>query len=109
MSSDAPLLELSGYGVAFGERVVLADVCLDVPERGILVIVGPGGAGKSTLLRTLTGANEGNPSMRTWGSARFAGEPLGSGEVPVLVAQNARLLIGTVLDNLMWGSRSARR
>lgn len=97
----SPLLELCGYGVAFGERVVLADVDLDVPPRGVVILVGPGGVGKSTLLRTICGANDANPSLRVWGRAIFAGAPLGSGEMPALVAQNAKLLIGTVLENIL--------
>ena len=102
---DGALLQLRAYGVAFGERVVLADVDLDVPARGVVIVVGPGGVGKSTLLRTISGANDNNPSLRVWGGAMFAGAPLGSGEAPVLVAQHAKLLIGTVLDNLMSAAR----
>jgi atypical dual specificity phosphatase len=101
------LLELRSYGVAFGTRVVLADVDLEVPPRGVLVLVGPGGAGKSTLLRTISGANDANPSLRVWGQAIFAGAPLGAGEMPALVAQKAKLLIGTVFENML-GSLPAR-
>jgi atypical dual specificity phosphatase len=97
------VLELDGYGVAFGERVVLASVDLEIPSRGMLVLIGPGGVGKSTLLRTISGANDNNPSLRTWGRALFAGAPLGMGERPALLAQKAKLLMGTVLENLMAG------
>ena len=51
--------------------------------------------------RTLAGANEGNPALRTWGRASYAGRPLGEGPQPALVSQNAKLLIGTLLENLM--------
>ncbi len=96
-----PALELVEYGLAFGEKVVLADVTLEVPARGILVLMGPGGAGKSSLLRTISGANSGNPSLRTWGRAVLSGRAIQPGWEPVLVAQKAKLLIGTVLENLM--------
>jgi atypical dual specificity phosphatase len=98
-----PALELEAYGLAFGDKVVLADVTLEVPAHGILVLMGPGGAGKSSLLRTISGANDGNPSLRTWGRAALAGAPIRPGWTPVLVAQKATLLIGTVLENLMSG------
>ncbi|MFO0590927.1 MAG: ATP-binding cassette domain-containing protein [Polyangiaceae bacterium] len=97
----APALLLDAFGLAFGEKVILADVSLEVPARGVLVLMGPGGAGKSSLLRTLCGANNGNPSLRTWGAALLAGHPIRPGWEPVLVAQKATLLIGTVLENLM--------
>lgn len=95
------LLELRGYGVAFGERVILAEIDLSIPERGLTIVVGPSGGGKSTLLRTLSGANDANPSLRTWGEAWFGGARLGEGELPALVAQHARLLTGTVLENVV--------
>ncbi len=96
------ILKLDGYGVAFAEKVVLVDVTLDVPARGVVAIIGPGGSGKSTLLRTISGANDANPSLRLGGRAIFDGAPLGAGERPALVAQKASLLIGTVFDNMVW-------
>ncbi|HEX2570752.1 MAG TPA: ATP-binding cassette domain-containing protein [Polyangia bacterium] len=93
-------LELEGFGVAFGQRVVLADVWLRLPAPGMTVLVGPGGVGKSTLVRTLAGANDANPLLRTWGRATCDGVPLAEGERPALVGQNARLLLGTVREHL---------
>ncbi|MCG3174739.1 MAG: hypothetical protein GMKNLPBB_03019 [Myxococcota bacterium] len=100
---ESNILTLRGYGVAFGERIVLAEINLHVPERGIVNLVGPGGAGKSTLMRSLCGLNSAQPSFRTWGEARFAGDQLGAGELPAMVGQNARLLVSTVFDNIVHG------
>lgn len=100
-STCEALLELNGFGIAFGERVVLSSIDLQVPDRGVLVILGPAGTGKSTLLRTLAGCNDANPSLRRWGEARYRGEPLEHTEPPALVAQSARLLMSSVLENLM--------
>jgi len=97
------VLGLRGFGIAFRERVVLASVDLDVPARGAFVLLGPAGTGKSTLLRTIAGFNAVNPSLRTWGEAQYLGEPLGSGELPALVAQSARLMIASVLENVVSG------
>lgn len=99
------LLDLEGFGVAFGDRIVLASVDLSIPARGLTVLVGPAGVGKSTLVRTISGANDNNPSLRTWGRATFGGAPLclrrEGAALPALVAQRLDLLIGTVLQNVM--------
>ena len=48
-------IETAGVGVAFGDDLILADVSLDVPARGRILITGSNGAGKTTLLRVLAG------------------------------------------------------
>jgi atypical dual specificity phosphatase len=95
------ILTLADFGVAFGDRIVLSSVNLRIPDRGVLVVLGPGGTGKSTLLRTIAGFNAANPSLRTWGTASYAGKPLRDSERPVLVSQSARLMISTVFENLV--------
>lgn len=100
MTSPLPaILSLHGYGVAFGPQVVLASIDLEVPARGLVVLVGEAGSGKSTLLRTLAGLNDAQPALRTWGDALYEAAPLG-GRRPALVQQNARLLTATVRENL---------
>ncbi|MDH5355357.1 MAG: ATP-binding cassette domain-containing protein, partial [Gammaproteobacteria bacterium] len=62
------------------------------------------GTGKSTFLRTITGLNQSNPAHRTWGEANYAGEELWSSPVfPALVSQNTRLMISSILENLVFG------
>ena len=95
------VLELCEFGVAFGEKIILTSVNLQLPERGVNVLIGPAGTGKSTLLRTITGFNDANPSLRTWGTAMYAGKPLGQGDAPVLVAQNTKLMLANVLENVL--------
>jgi atypical dual specificity phosphatase len=98
-----PLLDLNGFGVAFGERTVLSHVTLSVPETGIVTLLGPAGTGKSTLLRTLAGFNNSNPSLRTWGEAHYAGQPLTVDEQPALVSQSAKLMMSSVFENIVSG------
>lgn len=99
---SVPLLSLSGFGVAFGEKTVLADLNLELPECGVTLLLGPSGTGKSTLLRTLAGFNDANPNLRTWGRASYRGKPLDSTvKRPVLAAQNARLMMASILENIV--------
>ncbi len=105
-----PALTLEGFGVAFGSRIVLNDVNIEIPRRGLTVLVGPGGSGKSTLLRTLAGLNAAHPALSTWGVARLDGQPLvmtstdTPGEVPRgigFVLQHARFFVDSVRENLV--------
>jgi atypical dual specificity phosphatase len=110
--SDALALELRGFGVAFGDRIVLADVTLDLPRLGASTLVGPSGSGKSTLLRTIAGLNDPHPALTTWGTAKLQGRPLAAvhGAAPGelrrgigFVVQHARFFVDTVRENLVSG------
>jgi len=99
---DNAILELREYGVAFGKKIILSGVNLSIPTKGNVVLLGPSGIGKSTLLRSICGINFSNPAFRTWGEAQFAGEPInGEGDQPVLVSQKAKLLMSTILENIV--------
>ncbi len=53
--SDAPALVAEGVSFAYGARVVLRDVSLEVARGAMLAVAGPNGSGKSTLLSLLAG------------------------------------------------------
>ena len=48
-------MELSHITVRFGDKTVLEDFSLTLPEKGVLCLSGPSGCGKTTLLRVLCG------------------------------------------------------
>lgn len=98
--SDA-LLTLRDYGVAFGDKIILNGVNLEIPACGMVVLLGPSGTGKSTLLRTLAGFNDTNPSLRTWGEVEYAGMTLGQSELPALVAQKTKLMLASIRENIV--------
>lgn len=100
-ASLASVLTLRGFGVAFGDRVVLAHVDAELPARGVCVLMGPAGGGKSTLLRTLAGVNHGQLDLRQWGSVHYAGEPLRPDRRPALAQQDMRYFTSTVRENLV--------
>lgn len=95
------LLELNRFGVAFGKKVVLCEISLHIPEQGAVILLGPAGTGKSTLLRTLAGLSSANPSFRSWGAAFYRGIALNDQERPELVAQSAKLMMSSVLENVV--------
>ena len=49
------LLEAVNIFVDYGGVHALRDVTLEVPEKGIVAVIGANGAGKSTLLKTIAG------------------------------------------------------
>ena len=48
-------VELDRVHMRFGDRPVVRDVSLSVPDGELLVLVGPSGCGKSTILRLIAG------------------------------------------------------
>lgn len=55
MTSDQPLLDISGVGKRFEGIVALTNIDLRVDEGEFAAVIGPNGAGKSTLFNCLTG------------------------------------------------------
>lgn len=101
-STPDAVLSLRSFSARFGDRRVLREITLDVPARGVFVVMGPGGAGKSTLLRTISGLHAVNDAMTTSGTAHYRGDPLGQGrELPGIVTQNPRLVLSSVREYLV--------
>lgn len=96
-----PIVNFKKFGVAFGERIILRSVDLQIPDKGIVTLLGPSGTGKSTLLRTMCGINNAVSTLRTWGEVSYLDEPLGDSEYPVLVGQKAKLIMATVFENII--------
>ena len=68
-----PVVRLRGVAAGYRDRVVLAEVDLDVARGQLAVLVGPNGSGKSTLLGILAGT-----VVPTAGSVELLGRPMGS-------------------------------
>ena len=65
------ILQIEGLKVLYGKSVAIHDVSLNVPEGGIVTLVGANGAGKSTTLNAMVGMV---PAAA--GSIRFRGEDI---------------------------------
>lgn len=105
---EAPCLTADGFGVAFGSRVILAELDFEIAAGGVTVLMGPTGTGKSTLLRSLAGLNDANPNYKWWGSLEYRGRVLAAGNRPRLVQQHVRLMGAPVVDALAAEARLGR-
>lgn len=99
-SSATDCLSTHGFGVAFGDKVILAEVHANLRCNTITALLGPAGTGKSTLLRTLAGLNDQNPRYRRWGEVEYLGQPLTEEHRPALVQQHAQIMQAPVLQAL---------
>jgi ABC-2 type transport system ATP-binding protein len=85
-----PLLSLSAVGRAYGERVVLAGVDLDLAAGQCLAVLGVNGSGKSTLLRIAAGRDA--PSA---GQVRYRGRQLQEDD---MVARTEIAVVGDMVS-----------
>jgi branched-chain amino acid transport system ATP-binding protein len=64
---SAPLLDVAGLGVAYGNVEAVRDVSITAAAGSIVTVIGPNGAGKTTLLAALMGV------LPSYGTIRYAG------------------------------------
>jgi branched-chain amino acid transport system ATP-binding protein len=108
----APLLEVSGLRVSYGNIDALVDIALRVREGEIVTVIGPNGAGKSTLLSALMGIlpSQGEIALRaaTTISDRNVATRVRSG---LALVPETRALFSSmsVKDNLVLGAFRFRR
>lgn len=104
---SSPLLQIMNVEAGYGGQKVLRGVSLDVPQGGMITLIGPNGHGKSTLLRSISGL------LKLWsGKIVFDGEKINGSQAHQIVErgiihipQGDNLFSEmTVFDNLMMGA-----
>jgi len=56
---------ISNLSVSYGDRSVLHELSVDIPQGKVTTLIGPNGCGKSTLLNSLCGLMPYQGSIRT--------------------------------------------
>jgi len=108
-SSPAALLRLEGVHTHIGPYHILQGVDLEVPERGLTMLLGRNGAGKTTTLRTIMGL-----WRASRGAIRYDGADITRRDTPGIalagvgyVPENMGIFAGlTVRENLVLAARS---
>jgi len=68
---NLPVISVNGVTVAYGKKLVLANIFIDIFPGCIYGVIGPNGAGKSTLFNAILGLTE-----MSSGSIKFFGKNL---------------------------------
>ena len=84
-------IEFCDVTLIMGDRVVLAEVSLEIASREFVGVLGPNGAGKTTLMRAVLGLV---PASR--GSIRVLGHPAARGNPAVGYVPQLRSDVGTM-------------
>ena len=92
--------EFRGFSVFFQERKVLDSISLDIPQKGITMLLGRSGSGKTTLLRSLNRLNETFEGCRCEGEASvlIGGEMVNIYEEGALSLTELRRRVGMVFQ-----------
>ncbi|WEV43650.1 amino acid ABC transporter ATP-binding protein [Lactobacillus sp. ESL0684] len=96
------MLELKNITKNFGQKIILNQLNLTIPNGQILAIVGPSGAGKTTLLRCLSGLEPINSGQFLWDGKTFnPANPADIKQIIGVVFQDYQLFPNlTVLENI---------
>ncbi len=97
-----PFLECGPLSTSVNDgRVLFEDVSVTLPEHECVCLEGPSGSGKSTLLRLLTALAWSPDVNRRLNGRTYTGAELPTWRANVsMIAQDAPMIRGTVLDNL---------
>jgi branched-chain amino acid transport system ATP-binding protein len=103
----SPLLRLDGISAAYGGARALSDVSLEVPEGGLVAVLGANGAGKTTLAGVVSGLKAPDNGRLLFGGRDITRLPaharvkLGIAHCP----EGRRMFAGlTVAENLQMGA-----
>jgi phosphate transport system ATP-binding protein len=109
----APVLEIEGLSLHYGEKLALRNISLRIPEKQITAFIGPSGCGKSTLLRCLNRLNDLIDSVRVEGSVRFEGRNIFDPDIEInslrmrigMVFQKSNPFPKSIFENVAYGLR----
>jgi len=71
----APLLSVRNLEVRYGDLIGVADVSLDVPQGGVVALLGSNGAGKTTTLNAIAGLIPASAGSIIFHGEEIAGRP----------------------------------
>jgi phosphate transport system ATP-binding protein len=93
MEVTNPKISVSDLSAWFGDKQVLFDIGMDIPDRSVTAIIGPSGCGKSTFIRTLNRMHELVPIARMSGGVHLDGQNVYAKNIdPVLLRRKVGMV-----------------
>jgi phosphate transport system ATP-binding protein len=93
MDVSNPKIAVSDLSAWFGDKQVLFDLDMDIPDRSVTAIIGPSGCGKSTFIRTLNRMHELVPIARMSGQVHLDGKDVYANNIdPVLLRRKVGMV-----------------
>jgi len=110
---EDPVFSCREVTVAYGTKLGIKDVTIDVGRRQVLAMIGPSGCGKSTFLRCLNRMNDTIPGTRVTGTILLEGRDIHDRQLDVvqlrarvgMVFQKPNPFPKSIYDNVAYGPR----
>ena len=77
-------IKFENFSLWFGEKQILKNINLEIPEKNVTAIMGPSGCGKTTLLRCINRLNDLIPNVKICGKVFIDEENIYSENVNLL-------------------------
>jgi len=109
-NSSKSILSVQSLNLWHGKQQTLKNIHLNIPEKGITVLLGPSGCGKTTLLKTFNRLTDIYPDIRTEGAVLFKGQDILNKKPDAyslrqqmgLLSQRPHPLPGSIADNIRY-------
>ncbi len=112
-----PIIQIQDFDFSYGEKQVLFQNNLDIPEKEITAFIGPSGCGKSTLLRSINRMNDLIDGANHSGDIILHGRSVFDPRIDVIalrrrvgmVFQKSNPFPKSIYENVVYGLRVAGR
>lgn len=117
MDSRSPIVEVSRLSVNAGNRPLVRDLTLSIPEKEVFGLIGPSGAGKSTLLRALNRMTDLVPGIKVTGDVKLHGSSIYAPGTDAnalrarmgMIFQQPVVFPASIAENVLFGARRLQR
>ncbi len=112
MGAKEPI-KIENLSISYGGQKILKKINLEIPEKGITVILGPSGCGKSTLLKCFNRIIELEENVKIEGKLFVDGEDILHPKTDLielrkkmgLLLQKPQVLPMSIYDNVVFGAK----
>jgi phosphate transport system ATP-binding protein len=116
-SPDFPVIRVRNFSFAYGQKLTLDNISIDITQNQVTAIIGSSGCGKSTFLKSLNRVAELEGKVQIKGKIDFLGQNIYSRNVNVnrlrrqigMVFQRPNPFPMSIYDNIAYGVRLIKR